>query len=285
MTIVPTWSSLMLNCLVLVASAFLHSLLNTALKSWPDTCNHVSASEMHEAPWWITIGDIPGRIGWNGGSLGEVTFRALYGANKLTQGSQNMREQVTDLKHFFWIALWLWSVTKGNRSKNLSPVLDDGSPLASAKVSGGSLGLDNPWNNLYLRCIKRCPVLMIMTKKSDQKHDKLFFFCLFYSKQFQLGLLLWHSKVWSKQSFNRRFNFNFSNVKPCSVTESRRTFLSLPLCSSLIEPEKRGKRFEKIRLFISYLWEGKNLRPLLPYWYCLRGRFCSWNILLHCGIM
>ena len=53
-------------------------------------------------------------LDWNGGSLGEVTFRALYGANKLTQGSQNMREQVTDLKHFFWIALWLWSVTKGN---------------------------------------------------------------------------------------------------------------------------------------------------------------------------
>ena len=83
-------------------------------------------------------------LDWNGGSLGEVTFRALYGANKLTQGSQNMREQVTDLKHFFWIALWLWSVTEGNRSKNLSPVLDDGSPLAFAKVSGGSLGLDNP---------------------------------------------------------------------------------------------------------------------------------------------
>ena len=69
--------------------------------------------------------------------------------------------------------------------------------------------------------------------------------CLFYSKQFQLGLLLWHSKVWGKQSFNRRFNFNFSNVKPCSVTESRRTFLSLPLCSSLIEPGKRGKKVQE----------------------------------------
>ena len=39
------------------------------------------------------------------------------------------------------------------------------------------------------------------------------------------------SKLWIK--------FQLSNVKPCLVTESRRTFLSLPFCSSLIRSEKR----------------------------------------------
>ena len=75
-------------------------------------------------------------LDWNGGSLGEVTFRALYGANKLTQGSQIMSEQVTDLKISFGLLCGC--------SKNSSSVLDNGSPLAFAKVSGGSLGLDNP---------------------------------------------------------------------------------------------------------------------------------------------
>jgi len=31
-------------------------------------------------------------------------------------------------------------------------------------------------------------------------------------------------------------------IIPCSVTESRRTFLSLSFCSTLIESEKRGEK-------------------------------------------
>ena len=46
------------RCLGLLALAVEHRV-----EELPGHLHHVSASEMHEAPWWITIGDIRGRIG------------------------------------------------------------------------------------------------------------------------------------------------------------------------------------------------------------------------------